>query len=91
MNKYLRVVIGVAALLALEGCAATTPRWDAAFGNTLKSTLASQVARPEAARAAETAPGVDGAAARASYERYLKAAANPPSAAEPMTVGGNSK
>ena len=95
MNKQLGKRIRAASLMALAGtlgaCASSTPRFDQAFGGTVRSTLASQVARPEAVRNTDPAAGVDGATARASYERYLRTASNPPAPAEALTSGGNLK
>lgn len=95
MNQHINRLARAAALLAaaavLAACGSTTPRMDSSFGGTVRATLASQVVRPEAVRNTDPAAGVDGAVARASYERYLRDAANPPAPAEAMTASGNLK
>ena len=71
MNTILRMrVSGVALLALLLGGCATTPRWDEGFGETVRGTLATQVANPAAAANADPVTGLDGRAARAAHERY---------------------
>ena len=71
MNTILRMrVSGVALLALLLGGCATTPRWDERFGETVRGTLATQVANPAAAANANPVNGIDGRAARATHERY---------------------
>ena len=66
----LRVLTPAALALLLSACAATTPQADARFGQSVRATLAAQVAQPAAVRNANPVSGVDGQAARAAQERY---------------------
>ena len=59
--------------LLLSACAATTPQADARFGQSVRATLASQIAHPAAARNANPVHGIDGRA-RAPAQRELRAA-----------------
>jgi type IV pilus biogenesis protein CpaD/CtpE len=61
--------LGLALLLA--GCA-TTPRLDRQFGDSVRATLAQQVANPAAAHNPNPVNGIDGRAARAAQEQYEK-------------------
>lgn len=95
MNKHFampgRAACALALAIALVGCADTTPHWDNSFGGTVRQALAAQVARPAAARSTDPVAGVDGASARATYERYVRSSANPPEPADPVSVSGKSK
>ena len=55
----------------LQGCSAT-PHFDDHFGAALRTNLSAQVIHPAAAANANPAFGMDGAAARATYERYQR-------------------
>lgn len=84
----LRVLTPAALALLLSACAATTPQSDARFGQSVRATLASQVAQPAAVRNANPVSGVDGQAARAAQERYERSFAKPePAAAPPSMLG----
>ncbi|WP_229414509.1 hypothetical protein [Zemynaea arenosa] len=63
------VLLG-AALLALAGCATTTPAWDASFGQSVQVTLAAQVRDPAAAAQPRPGDSLDGRAAKRAQERY---------------------
>jgi type IV pilus biogenesis protein CpaD/CtpE len=60
----------VALALLLSACAATNPDTDARFGQSVRATMASQVAQPAAVRNANPVNGLDGHAARAAQEHY---------------------
>lgn len=64
-----RVAVPVLLALLLSGCA-TSPRWDAQFGDSVRATLAQQVANPAAADNPNPVSGIDGRAARGAQERY---------------------
>ena len=66
----IRLLIAAAPALLLSACAATTPQNDARFGQSVRATLASQVADPAAVRNTEPVNGIDGRAARAALQRY---------------------
>lgn len=59
-----------AALLALGGCATTTPGWDASFGQSVQVTLAAQVRDPAAVSQPRPGDSLDGHAAKRAQERY---------------------
>ena len=86
-------MISAALALLLSGCAATTPQNDVRFGQSVRATLASQVADPAAVRNTKPVNGIDGRAARAALQRYEhsfgKAEAAPaPISFVPMGVAG---
>lgn len=60
----------VAALLALSGCAATTPEWDARFGDAARQARAQQLVDPAAGGRAPAPEGLDGKAAAATQRDY---------------------
>ena len=70
MTAPFRVFMAAGLALLLSSCAATSPQADARFGLSLRATLASQVAHPEAGRNANPVDGIDGRAARAAQESY---------------------
>jgi hypothetical protein len=75
----------IAALLA--ACAATTPQWDAHFGDATRIALAQQVIAPAAVRNADPVAGMDGRAAAQAQQRYQKSFAEP--AQSSYTVGAS--
>jgi len=66
-----RLVPTVLLLAALQGCS-TTPRFNEHFGAAVRANLAAQAIDPAAAASTNPAAGIDGAAARASHERYQR-------------------
>ena len=95
MTASLRIRLLIAAALAplLSACAATTPQNDARFGQSVRATLASQVADPAAVRNATPVNGIDGRAARAALQRYEHSFGKPEAAPAagifvPMGVAG---
>lgn len=93
MNTMQPIRFAVPALLALllSACAGLTPRADddadARFGESVRATLASQIASPAAVRNASAADGIDGRAARAGQERYEHSFAKAEAAAPSAMVG----
>jgi len=83
------VAVALAGLLStgLQGCGAT-PRFDDAFGAATRANLAAQVINPAASRNAKAATGIDGAAAGAAHERYLRSFKNPPAGSQQTLLGG---
>ena len=84
----IRVLTPAVLALLLSACAATSPQADARFGQSVRATLASQVAQPAAVRNANPVSGVDGQAARAAQERYERSFAKPETAAAPPSMIG---
>jgi type IV pilus biogenesis protein CpaD/CtpE len=72
VTASLRIRVSIAAALAqlLAACAAPSPQADARFGQSVRATIASQVAQPAAVRNANPVDGIDGRAARAAQEHY---------------------
>jgi hypothetical protein len=89
MHTKFSIRIAAPALLALllSACAATEPRKDERFGESVRATLASQIASPAAVRNADAASGIDGRAARAGQERYEHSFAKTEAAAPSAMVG----
>lgn len=71
-----RFVLCALALL-LAACASTTPHYDMRFGESVRATLASQVAHPDAGANRNPVAGIDGRAAAAAQERYEHSFAQP--------------
>jgi hypothetical protein len=87
MQTKFPIRIAAPALLALLLAAcATAPRTDERFGESVRATLASQIASPAAVRNSSAASGIDGRAARAGQERYEHSFAKTEAAA-PTVVG----
>jgi hypothetical protein len=63
-------LVMAAALLALGGCAATTPQWEARFGDSVRQARAQQLVDPAAAGRAQRPEGLDGKAAAANMRDY---------------------
>jgi len=86
-----------AALLAwavmLGGCAATTPTFDAAFGDSIRQLTAQQTRHPDATRANRdrNADGIDGRTARETMERYVKGAVEPTRTAPIFNFGAGNE
>ena len=82
---------GLALLMAaLAGCAPVTPRFDSSFGDSVRASVAAQVADPAAARNANPVSGIDGRAAQAAQQRY-ETSFRTPSAPEGAMISGSKK
>ena len=79
MNTRLNTIAALLALASLAGCANSSPQWERNFGNSLRESLAAQVADPAAARNPHPNPvvGLDGRAAAAASQRYEASFAQP--------------
>jgi type IV pilus biogenesis protein CpaD/CtpE len=75
-----------AILAGSSGCT-TTPYADESFGASVRANLSAQVLDPLGAANADPTLGIDGAAARATQERYQRAFKEPDSAADQPMVG----
>ena len=69
--------MAVAAAALLAACSATTPQWDAHFGDATRIAMARQIIAPAAARNADPVAGVDGRAAAQAQRNYQKSFAEP--------------
>lgn len=92
---HLRQMAGILLVSAtmLAGCAATTPTFDAAFGQGIRQLMAQQIRHPDAPEANRdrAADGLDGRTARETMERYVKAAGEPTRAAPTFQLGSGNE
>jgi hypothetical protein len=73
-------------LAALSGCSAT-PRFNDQFGVAARANLSAQVLAPLGGTNADPTLGIDGAAARATQERYQRSFKETDAAADQPLVG----
>jgi hypothetical protein len=73
MKPHIRLL----ALLALGGCASTTPGWDRHFGATVALTVEAQRLDPAAATRPHPGDSLDGRTAKLIQERYEKSFSEP--------------
>ena len=77
--RYLKHIGLATSLFALIGCAATSPNWDANFGDSVRALKAQQLIDPQAPeRNAQTTPPADGRTAREGINRHVETFRNPP-------------
>lgn len=68
-----------ACMVALGGCAPTTPAWESRFGDASRQLKAQQLVDPAAPRRnAAQQPPADGATVRENMVRYLESSQTPP-------------
>ena len=82
-----RVGPALMALLALMGCASTSPDYEARLGEAVRQNLAAQVINPRAADAPDTAQGQDGGTAREAVQRYRDSFKSPPPVVNVINIG----
>ncbi len=70
-------LVATVLLLGLSGCMSTSPAWDARFGEASRVVAAQQVIDPAASSKAGPVSGVDGKAAQAAMNEYVKSFAQP--------------
>ena len=87
----LNVAILFLAVGILSGCAETTPRYEAEFGNATRSTLNAQIINPDAGKNADPVTGLDGRAARDAVDNYQKSFAEPDKTQGVFNIGIGSK
>lgn len=63
---------GLLAVAVLAGCAPTTPRLDAKFGDAVNQAKAQQTINKDASRNTDPVAGIDGQAANNIIDRYHK-------------------
>ncbi len=85
-NVTLSGALLIAAAISMSACAPTTPRWDASFGTSVRTSVASQVMHAEAVRNTNPVSGMDGKAAVEAHRSYVKSFAMPERAPAPMTA-----
>ncbi|CAG2156803.1 hypothetical protein [Cupriavidus numazuensis] len=74
-------------LLLLGGCMNSTPRYDAQFGDALRTLRAMQTIDPNASANTDPVTGVDGRAATYAMDRYGQSFRNPPVESNPFVIG----
>lgn len=72
---------------ALAGCMATTPVYDAHFGEAVRTVRAMQILDPTASMHTEPVKGVDGRAATAAMDRYNAQFSKPTADVSAFKVG----
>ncbi|NMG74354.1 pilus assembly protein [Aromatoleum diolicum] len=85
--KIVTKLTGALMILAITGCAATSPNWDARFGEAARIVAAQQVIAPDASRNADPVIGVDGKAAQAAMGEYAKSFTQPEPQPNVLTIG----
>jgi hypothetical protein len=86
MSSFHRRAGACGLLFLLAGCVHTTPQWDAHFGDAARLAMAQQVLHPQAVFNADPVAGMDGKAARATFERYQKSSTEPPPPPAQLTI-----
>jgi len=84
----------LAAVAALAGCVAATPRVDARHGAAVTALRAQQTLNPDAPRNMDPVQGLDGKAAKGALDNYRDSFRTPPAEASPVVsigVGGASR
>ena len=76
-------------LVALAGCAPTSPNFDRHFGETVPALRALQTQNPHApvANQGKSVDGLDGRAAREAVERYHQSFSEPPAPVNTFVIG----
>lgn len=85
--RTLATLPGIVAILGLTGCVATSPDWDARFGEAARMSAAQQIIAPEASRDTSPVLGIDGKAAQGAMGEYQKSFVQPEPAPTMFTIG----
>jgi len=91
MSKAIQRPVFAALLCALLGGCSTAPRFDDHFGASVRANLSAQVIDPAAGANPNPATGIDGAAARATQDRYQRSFKAQDGAADQPLVGRNTQ
>lgn len=81
------IVGSVLAALGQTGCVATSPQWDAQFGEAARTLAAQQVIAPEASLNPSPVSGIDGKAAQGAMGEYAKSFTQPEAQTGVFTIG----
>lgn len=76
MSRFMSLA-GVLAAAGLTGCVATSPNWDASFGDSARTLSAQQVIAPDASLNPSPVTGIDGKAAQGAMSEYAKSYTQP--------------
>lgn len=82
------VILVGAAVIAMAGCATTTPNYDKSFGNAVRMARAQQTINPDASRNPDPVAGIDGNAAKESVGQYRDSFKTPPPTFNVINIGG---
>jgi type IV pilus biogenesis protein CpaD/CtpE len=83
-----RFALAVLLATALLGCS-STPRFNRAFGTSVRANLSAQTLDPAAATNARPPMGIDGQTARAIHERYQRSFKEPAPSNNQGMIGAN--
>ena len=82
-------IIAVIVALALTGCVSLHPDIDWSYGEAVTATNRAQRLNPLGVRAPESAPGMDGRAAKEAMDRYVDSFKAPPPTMNVINIGGS--
>ena len=85
-GKWVLAALSLSTVLA-AGCAENRYREEPGFGDSVRAATARQIINPDASRNAARPDELDGAAAKATMDRYQKSFENPPPPANVFTIG----
>lgn len=85
--KKIAQLTGALVIVGLTGCVATSPDWDARFGEAARTAVAQQVIAPDASRNADPVTGIDGKAAQGAMGEYAKSFTQPQPQPDVLTIG----
>lgn len=85
--KKIAQLTGALVIVGLTGCVATSPDWDARFGEAARTAAAQQVIAPDASRNADPVTGIDGKAAQGAMGEYAKSFTQPQPQPDVLTIG----
>jgi hypothetical protein len=82
-----RLALAVPLCAALGGCMTSSPIWEAHFGEAVRAATQAQIIDPHAGEHTPSTPGIDGNSAVSAMNQYDKSFAQPPTMANPFTIG----
>jgi hypothetical protein len=88
MNGKAWIILGLALMLSLTGCASPTPMLDEHFGEAVRAARLAQTLNPNAGQDTAPVTGMDGVAAEQSIDRYHASFRNPPPVVNVVNIGG---
>jgi hypothetical protein len=86
-STFKTLSLATCATLLATGCAQVPARTDIDFGKAVKAAMSAQTINPEGVHGSTPAPGMQGAAARATIDRYEKSFESPAPPANIFTIG----
>lgn len=85
--RHLANLTGAVVMIALTGCVATSPDWDARFGEAARMSAAQQIIAPEASLDTSPVHGIDGKAAQGAMGEYQNSFVQPEPAPPSFSIG----